>query len=686
MKKKILLFSLALSLSLVSCNEEIPGFLTFYPDGGKLYYHSEGDDSLKELTQSDYSSSNEDSVTFQGIATRKLPDAVRYLTARKDGFTFLGWKQRKADGTLSNTTEDFSGTASWNYTKAEYQAYYEKNLKLSFIPLISVEKKQEDGSVKNEWVQFTDIAPLEIETYNTYSFTAKDIADFLSGFNQKKDSYAASSSSSFDYKDYGSFNKIIANIGDTVGVKEIKASENHLTYYVPYEENPSITYTYPEGAYDKEGGTEIQNLIEKKYTTNDIVSLDHKELQPSVLEPYLPDSKFLGWYSEDGDGKESKINFTAEEKVQSLSFSKAYAKFLRKIGVSFDLSDGNGGSEWENYDSPNDLKIYPGETLDLSKLPKPTNKDRYKEFDFWYLDQDGNGVFNGEIDIKFVDGIGLIPKETEKITIKPWAKQMPVLVLNLNESKNFWNSSKLQNLGFELTDPQTFVFKKGIEEGSSLADVFKSIAGCVIDPQRFVLNSSSPFLLSVGGKVPSKMDDKGFTIVPNAAKKEKVTLHYVSFIAADGKGTYDAGVSLYLNVDFSSSLRNYEASEQGVTYPDFHADENVGFVPNKEITGYFQWGWADNPDGLNPFNDFKVEENKSLDLYSIMKKKIKLTLNFQGVTKEMYGLEGDLIQMIKLKNLFSSNSTLLIMDETNQPVRAFPDSDKAYNVFATSNN
>lgn len=85
-------FSLALlvlsSFFLTSCNEEIRGSLTFYTDGGNLYYHTKDNDEHILLKEGDYKSRTDDSYTFEGIATRELPVQVRYLQAEKEGYAF----------------------------------------------------------------------------------------------------------------------------------------------------------------------------------------------------------------------------------------------------------------------------------------------------------------------------------------------------------------------------------------------------------------------------------------------------------------------------------------------------------------------------------------------------------------------------------------------------------------------
>lgn len=682
-KRGLSAFSLLLVMALASCNEEIPGYLTFYPDGGKLFYHTSADDTLKELAPSDYSSATDVSVTFQGIATRRLPDAVKYLSAQKDGYTFLGWKQRKADGSLSNNVQNFEGTASWNYSRAEYQAYYEKNLTLTFIPIVSVETIGNDGNTVNEWREFKEIPPLTLDTYNSFSFTAKDISDFVEELNRRKNEVDFSASS-FNYRDHGRFDKIISAIGDSEGLKEIRANENQLTYYVPFEENPSITYTYPEGALDKEGGNPINPLTEKKYTTINTITLDNPALQPSVLEPYLPDARFLGWYSQDGEGKESRISFTSSERVQGLAFNSAHAKFLRKLDVTFDLNNADGTSDWEGFVAPLDMKVYPGETLDLTPLGSPIHKDKYKDFDFWYLDMDENGVYTGDVDLKFENGLLAIPSDIERIRVRPWAKERPILTLDLSGSKAYWDLQKITDLGFEPVDDKENIFKVALDEGRAMNEIFTSLSSAILDAQRFVLHPTDPFLLSEGGKVPSTMDNKGYSIVPNGLMREKVTLHYVTGIGTDGSRTYGQPAEHYFNVGFASSLANYEASAQNVTYPDFHEDPSINFAPNVALNGYYQWGWSTDAAGANPGPDFKVSANQPLTLYAVMKKKIKLTLNYDGTTKEMYGLEGDKIPYVKLMNLFGSSSALVVVDDNNNAVDTFPLADQSYSVLGST--
>ena len=170
-------FSLALivlsSFFLTSCNEEIRGSLTFYTDGGNLYYHTKDNDEHIQLKEGDYKSRTDDSYTFEGIATRELPAQVRYLQAEKEGYTFLGWKQKIGDE-VKSYIEDFSSKSKWNYSSASYIAYFEKNLTVTFTPIVLESTSTDsDGNKIENWITFNAVKPITIDSYNTYSLNAK---------------------------------------------------------------------------------------------------------------------------------------------------------------------------------------------------------------------------------------------------------------------------------------------------------------------------------------------------------------------------------------------------------------------------------------------------------------------------------------------------------------------------------
>ena len=245
-------FSLALivlsSFFLTSCNEEIRGSLTFYTDDGNLYYHNKDNDEHIQLKEGDYKSRTDESYTFEGIATRELPVQVRYLQAEKEGYTFLGWKQKIGDE-VKSYIEDFSSKSKWNYSSASYIAYFEKNLTVTFTPIVLESTSTDsDGNKIENWITFNAVQPITIDSYNTYSLNAKDLTEVRTKLN---------SALPDSYQGKGSFTRISKEMNASEEITSVKVSEAQLNFYVPFEYNPNFTYDYKYGLAEKIGRAHV---------------------------------------------------------------------------------------------------------------------------------------------------------------------------------------------------------------------------------------------------------------------------------------------------------------------------------------------------------------------------------------------------------------------------------------------
>lgn len=695
---------LSICIPLASCNEEITGTLTFMSDGGKLYYHTSDNEELKELASSDYKSSKDDSVTFEGIATTALPDQIKYLTASKDGYKFMGWKQVLKNDNLAASYEDFSTGKKWNYSTATYKACYEKYVTLRFVPLKATgEVENGDGTNTTTWEEWTDGTGPSIITkdvYTSYSFNAKDLQAIVNEMNAElKD--LPDSSDGFDYSEYGSFSNILKNKGDENSqVNTIVVSEDSLTYYLPYSVNSSITYTYPEGALTGEGGNAINPLTETKYAHGDVTSLSDRGLQPTYIEPYIAGKNFLGWYfSANEEKNETKVDFSplaSGDKIDLNGTYKAYAKFEGSITVNINVDT----ALWD-YTAPS-RTYFAGDVITVSDLgSEPIAKSGNDVFDFWYYDADNDESF-GDDDEKITQKAEFtIPNNVSEVNIRFKSKTKPILSIDLSDVKSFWNTGKLVNeYGFAQSGEDTDVYYAYVAEGEQLwssssdENVLGKIKSAVTDTNRFVLTG---FLLTSKSDVPFYMTSTNLTVIPTYTRKEKVVFHYVTNVSETGEATYDPEiVTKYYDVGFASSFGNDTYDLNGVTVnAKFPSTET-----EKTYVGYEQWGWKEGISGEES-RSFTVPEYTSaqsyLDLYAVMKKKVSLSLTLYESSPEVSmtldRFEGDEIPYAAIaKELNVTNDTVFVCTISTQvvsgqqavvaaPISEIPSANGSYTVM-----
>lgn len=693
---------LSLCIPLASCNEEITGTLTFMSDGGTLYYHTSDSEELKELTSSDYKSSTADSVTFEGVATTALPDQIKYLTASKDGYKFMGWKQLLKEDTLASYYEDFSTGKKWNYSTATYKACYEKYVTLRFVPLKATGKvENEDGTTTTTWAEWTDgPAVITKDVYTSYGFNAKELQAIVSEMNAKLDDLP-DSADGFDYSEYGSFNNIIKSIDDENSqVNTIEVSEDALTYYLPYNENSSITYTYPEGALTAKGGSAINPLTETKYAHGEVTALSDAGLQPTYLEPYVEGKKFLGWYfSAEEEKDETKVDFSplaTGEKIDLNGTYEAYAKFEGSIAVNINVDTAN----W-NYTAPSGT-YFAGDVITVDDLgTTPTAKSGNDVFDFWYYDADNDGTFgDGDEEISEKADF-IVPSNVTEVNIRFQRKTKPILYIDLTGVKSFWNTDKLVNdYGFTQSNDNANIYYAYVAEGEQLWSstsedtILGNVKTAITDSNRFVLDG---FLLTSKGDVPYNMTSTNLTVIPTYTRKEKVVIHYATAVSETGVATYDTtGVTNYYEIGFASSFGNDAYDLNGVA-------ENTKFPSTeaeKTYVGYEQWGWKEGVDGTES-RSFTVSEYASaesyLDLYAVMKKKVSLSLTLYesspAVTMTLERFVGDEIPYAAIaKGLNVTDDTVFVCSVQTQevlghqvvvatPITQIPEANGSYTVL-----
>ena len=465
-------FSLALivlsSFFLTSCNEEIRGSLTFYTDGGNLYYHTKDNDEHIQLKEGDYKSRTDDSYTFEGIATRELPVQVRYLQAEKEGYTFLGWKQKIGDE-VKSYIEDFSSKSKWNYSSASYIAYFEKNLTVTFTPIVLESTSTDsDGNKIENWITFNAVQPITIDSYNTYSLNAKDLTEVRTKLN---------SALPDSYQGKGSFTRISKEMNASEEITSVKVSEAQLNFYVPFEYNPNFTYDYKYGLaetdviYKSKEQKEPIDLVgfkETKYSTSSSNSLS--DLVPTYMEPYVKGKKFLGWYQISEDGKETKLDFRkfgSDDQSSVTGSNFAYPKFQSSIKINFDIDE----DLW-SFTNPN-IVGYADDVLDLTHVEDPISKDNSEIFSFWYYDANNDGKYDSDNDVAFKKDVATkIPSSVEgNFVLKIYSVGKPKLILDLANVKNYLNYETLvEHYGFKEVDVSIDKVYINLDKGTQLWD------------------------------------------------------------------------------------------------------------------------------------------------------------------------------------------------------------------------
>lgn len=712
-------FSLALivlsSFFLTSCNEEIRGSLTFYTDGGNLYYHTKDNNEHIQLKEGDYKSRTDNSYTFEGIATRELPAQVRYLQAEKERYTFLGWKQKIGDG-VKSYIEDFSSKSKWNYSSASYIAYFEKNLTVTFTPIVleSTSTDSEGNKIEN-WITFNAVKPITIDSYNTYSLNAKDLTEVRTKLN---------SALPDSYQGKGSFTRISKEMNASEEITSVKVSEAQLNFYVPFEYNPNFTYDYKYGLdetdviYKSEEQKEPIDLVsfkETKYSTSSSNSLS--DLAPTYMEPYVEGKKFLGWYQIGEDGKETKLdfrNFGSDDQSSVTGSNFAYPKFQSSIKIIFDVDE----SLW-SFTDPN-IVGYADDVLDLTHVEDPISKDNSEIFSFWYYDGNNDGKYDSDNDVAFKKDVATkIPSSVEgNFVLKIYSVGKPKLILDLANVKNYLNYETLvEYYGFKEVDGSIGKVYINLDKGSKLWDSSDDTAGLLnlntfktfIKPEfqnKFIING---FNLFNGSKLGPEMVDSDLNVVVDFTLKQKITLHYATGVEPSGSFIYDDGEISYLDIGFQSTFANYKNDLNGIKI-----NKNISAPAGSNFIEYVQYGWKTSPISTDEMESFKVTSDSELELYSNMRKRVNLTLKLYtmkevapGSTKkipelssmkEKSGIEKLFINQIELKNLFGISTSLEVLDldlsDTSslagisastlaqKYITKYPDSNKTYSVIA----
>ena len=633
----------------------------------------------------------------------------------------MGWKQKIGDE-VKSYIEDFSSKSKWNYSSASYIAYFEKNLTVTFTPIVLESTSTDsDGNKIENWITFNAVQPITIDSYNTYSLNAKDLTEVRTKLN---------SALPDSYQGKGSFTRISKEMNASEEITSVKVSEAQLNFYVPFEYNPNFTYDYKYGLaetdviYKSKEQKEPIDLVgfkETKYSTSSSNSLS--DLVPTYMEPYVKGKKFLGWYQISEDGKETKLDFRkfgSDDQSSVTGSNFAYPKFQSSIKINFDIDE----DLW-SFTNPN-IVGYADDVLDLTHVEDPISKDNSEIFSFWYYDANNDGKYDSDNDVAFKKDVATkIPSSVEgNFVLKIYSVGKPKLILDLANVKNYLNYETLvEHYGFKEVDVSIDKVYINLDKGTQLWDPSNDTIGLLnlytfktfIKPEyqnKFIING---FNLSNGSILGPEMADSDLNVVVDFTLKQKVTLHYATGIdSTTGSFIYDDGEISYLDIGFQSTFANYQSADKN-DLNGIKINKNISAPAGSNFIEYVQYGWKTSQASADEMESFKVTSDSELDLYSNMRKRVNLTLKFYTMkevtgstkkipelssTKEKSGIEKLSINQIELKNLFGitgttgTDTSLIVLDldlsdtsslagiSASKSITKYPDSNKTYSVIA----
>lgn len=636
--------------------------------------------------------------------------------------------ETKIGDEVKSYIEDFSSKSKWNYSSASYIAYFEKNLTVTFTPIVLESTSTDsDGNKIENWITFNAVKPITIDSYNSYSLNAKDLTEVRTKLN---------SALPDSYQGKGSFTRISKEMNASEEITSVKVSEAQHNFYVPFEYNPNFTYDYKYGLAEtdviyksknqKEPIVDLDGFKETKYSTSSSNSLS--DLAPTYMEPYVEGKKFLGWYQIGEDNKEIKLDFRkfgSDDQSSVTGSNFAYPKFQSSIKINFDVDE----SLW-SFTNPN-IVGYADDVLDLTHVEDPISKDNSEIFSFWYYDANNDGKYDSDNDVAFKKDVATkIPSSVEgDFVLKIYSVGKPKLILDLANVRNYLNYETLvEHYGFKEVDGSIGKVYINLDKGSQLWDSSDDTAGLLnlntfktfIKPEyqnKFIING---FNLSNGFKLGPEMVDSDLNVVVDFTLKQKVTLHYATGVNSTGSFTYDDGETSYLDIGFQSTFANYQSADKN-DLNGIKINKNISAPVGSNFIEYVQYGWKTSQTSTDEMESFKVTSDFELELYSNMRKRVNLTLKLYTLkettvlgstkkipdlssTKEKSGIEKLFINQIELKNLFGitgttgTDTSLKVLDldlsDTSslagisastlaqKYITNYPDSNKTYSVIA----
>lgn len=551
--------------------------------------------------------------------------------------------ETKIGDEVKSYIEDFSSKSKWNYSSASYIAYFEKNLTVTFTPIVLESTSTDsDGNKIENWIKFNAVQPITIDSYNTYSLNAKDLTEVRTKLN---------SALPDSYQGKGSFTRISKEMNASEEITSVKVSEEQLNFYVPFEYNPNFTYDYKYGldetdviykSKDQKEPIDLVGFKETKYSTSSSNSLS--DLVPTYMEPYVEGKKFLGWYQIGEDGKETKLDFRkfgSDDQSSVTGSNFAYPKFQSSIKIIFDVDE----ALW-SFTNPN-IVGYADDVLDLTTVVDPVSKDNSEIFSFWYYDANNDGKYDSDNDVAFKKDVATkIPSSVEgNFVLKIYSVGKPKLILDLANVKNYLNYEALvEHYGFKEVDVSIDKVYINLDKGSQLWDSSNDTIGLLnlhtfktfIKPEyqnKFIING---FNLSNGSKLGPEMADSDLNVVVDFTLKQKVTLHYATGIdSTTGSFDYDEGETSYLDIGFQSTFANYQSADKN-DLNGIKINKNISAPAGSNFIEYVQYGWKTSLASADEMESFKVTSDSELELYSNMRKRVNLTLKFYTM-KEVTG-------------------------------------------------
>lgn len=447
MKNKTL-FSLfcVLSLSLASCKESLIGSITLLPYLNSSLYYTDENGQTHDIQQNDslFTVGPYGGYTYSASGNSELPQKVKTVGSKLDGYHFAGWRLSN-NGTLKGTLlKDFS-QARMPYSKAIYQAVFNKNAKVTIIPTWN-------GKT------IAGVNPITLDTYLTDVLLDSTLS---TNVFEPLDKIAKTNAS---LKDQGFFDKRLFQSADKEEeVKEFEVTREQTTYYVHFNEYPTFTLMNYDGkVYQAKRLISGSDLSSYETVAEEIVSQGEEALN-AVFDDWYSDQEFT-----------TAFRF-ASSKMPTESLT-VYPHFLKKVKVILkDYIDEQGQK------ADKDLGYLGVETkkLDSSKLlvsHKPN-----ATFRFWYYDKDADGIYDAEKgDIKYEissnpSAWNTIPENIKEnqFVLTPYYEDWPRLAFDFTKNPKVVTLSSSLLSTFKETAKDSAIYASFFEPGASISSYLK---------------------------------------------------------------------------------------------------------------------------------------------------------------------------------------------------------------------
>ena len=412
MRGKISLF-LALGLlstALTGCAENIVATLTIDPNGGSLIYYPEDSLTAVPVEADDPVFDLSGSYSYTAEANSELPEKIRTLQARRDGFHFAGWGNVVNGEVKLPYLEDFS-IARMPYSNATYRAVFEPLAQVTFLPVTA------------------DFEPLVIggQSVEPLVLSGPDIFVTATLDNTTLNEVLTQLDASLPASEYtlGRFSAVYSLEDTSSIVGALTIAEPQETYYAVFSEYPSFNIHYAGAQEDISipvaPGTELAPYLPKE-------------------DPSLAGSKFEGWYT---DADYTVPFYPSSDLLMSTADFNLYAHFCHEIPIEYALPE-----SWQVASgSPTTLltDTIPEDLLD------PIAPAGYT-FEGWYIDRDGDGVYTGADsggDI-LLNGFTRVPRDLERAVLRPLFSEWNRVYIDLRSTGAVAVPDQLNSAGEEI--------------------------------------------------------------------------------------------------------------------------------------------------------------------------------------------------------------------------------------------